>query len=149
MKFCRIYSETAYFTHDYSHMCTYAHPIYIYIYACEVQRHLGWYDDIILHFLALLWSTWARWVVPVPAYWFLYLEIELFCKRIVLLLILTFEWNCSGFKWGIMYHTVAYTVVLLLSKDLETNKTTAVAVQWHGKHTSTTVELLLETLFSM
>jgi hypothetical protein len=33
----------------------------------------------------------------------------------------------------------------LLGKDLETNnETTAVAMQWHGKHASTTIELLLE-----
>jgi hypothetical protein len=37
----------------------------------------------------------------------------------------------------------------LLGKDLETdNKPTAVAMQWHGKHTPTTAELLLEMVFS-
>jgi hypothetical protein len=37
----------------------------------------------------------------------------------------------------------------LLGKDLETNnETTAVAMQWHGKHASATIELLLETVFS-
>jgi hypothetical protein len=39
---------------------------------------------------------------------------------------------------------------LLLDKDLKTkNKTTALAMQWHGKYASTTIELLLETVFSM
>jgi hypothetical protein len=38
---------------------------------------------------------------------------------------------------------------LLLGKDLKTNdKTTAIAMQWHSKHTSTTTELLLEMAFS-
>jgi hypothetical protein len=37
----------------------------------------------------------------------------------------------------------------LLGKDLETSsKTTVVAMQQHGKHTSTTIALLLETVFS-
>jgi hypothetical protein len=35
----------------------------------------------------------------------------------------------------------------LLGIDLETNnETTAVAMQWHSKHASTTIELLLETV---
>jgi hypothetical protein len=37
----------------------------------------------------------------------------------------------------------------LLGKDLETNNETAVAMQRRGKHASTTIELLLETAFSM
>jgi hypothetical protein len=36
----------------------------------------------------------------------------------------------------------------LLGKDLETNETTAIAMQQHGKQASTTTELLLETMFS-
>jgi hypothetical protein len=37
----------------------------------------------------------------------------------------------------------------LLGKDLETNnETTAVAMHWCHKHASTTIELLLETVFS-
>jgi hypothetical protein len=42
-----------------------------------------------------------------------------------------------------------WRIDLLLGKDLETNnETTAVAMHQRGKHTSTTVELLLETVFS-
>jgi hypothetical protein len=42
-----------------------------------------------------------------------------------------------------------WCIDLLLGKNLETNsKTTAVAMQEHGKHASTTIELLLETVFS-
>jgi hypothetical protein len=37
---------------------------------------------------------------------------------------------------------------LLLGKDPETNNETTVAMQWRGKHASTTIELLLETVFS-
>jgi hypothetical protein len=38
----------------------------------------------------------------------------------------------------------------LLGKDLKrNNETTAIAMQWHSKHTSTTTELLLETVFSI
>jgi hypothetical protein len=36
----------------------------------------------------------------------------------------------------------------LLDKDLETNETTAVAMQRRGKHASTTTKLLLETVFT-
>jgi hypothetical protein len=36
----------------------------------------------------------------------------------------------------------------LLDKELETNETTALAMQRPGKRTSATVELLLETVFS-
>jgi hypothetical protein len=36
----------------------------------------------------------------------------------------------------------------LLGKDLETNETRAVAIERRGKHASTTIELLLETVFS-
>jgi hypothetical protein len=36
----------------------------------------------------------------------------------------------------------------LLGKDLETDETTAIALQRRGKHASTTIELLLETVFS-
>jgi hypothetical protein len=35
---------------------------------------------------------------------------------------------------------------MLLGKDLETNETRAVAMQQRGKHASTTIELLLETV---
>jgi hypothetical protein len=43
---------------------------------------------------------------------------------------------------------VLWRMDLLLSKDLETdNNTTAVAMQQRGKHTSITIELLLETMF--
>jgi hypothetical protein len=39
-------------------------------------------------------------------------------------------------------------IKLLKGKDLEiNNETTAVAMQRHGKHASTTIELLLETVF--
>jgi hypothetical protein len=42
-----------------------------------------------------------------------------------------------------------WSVDLLLSKHLETNsKTVAIAMQQHGKHTSKTIELLLQTVFS-
>jgi hypothetical protein len=34
----------------------------------------------------------------------------------------------------------------LLDKDLERNETIAVAMQWHGKHASKTIELLFETV---
>jgi hypothetical protein len=34
----------------------------------------------------------------------------------------------------------------LLGKDLETNETTAVAMQHRGKHATTIIELLFETL---
>jgi hypothetical protein len=37
----------------------------------------------------------------------------------------------------------------LLGKDLETNGTTTVPVQWRSKHAYTTIELLLETVFSI
>jgi hypothetical protein len=36
----------------------------------------------------------------------------------------------------------------LLRKNFKTNKITAIAMQRHGKHTSTTIALLLETVFS-
>jgi hypothetical protein len=40
-------------------------------------------------------------------------------------------------------------MVPFLGKDLErNNETTAVAMQRRGKHASTTIELLLETVFS-
>jgi hypothetical protein len=35
---------------------------------------------------------------------------------------------------------------LLLDEVLETKETTAVALQWRGKHTPTTTELLLEMM---
>jgi hypothetical protein len=42
---------------------------------------------------------------------------------------------------------VLWRIDPLLGKGLETNKeTTAVAMQRHGKHTSTTIKLLLETV---
>jgi hypothetical protein len=47
--------------------------------------------------------------------------------------------NCTIILW---------LIDSLLGKDLETNKTTAVAMQQCGKHASTTKELLLETVFS-
>jgi hypothetical protein len=34
----------------------------------------------------------------------------------------------------------------LLGKDLKINEKTAIVVQQHGKHASTTIELLLETV---
>jgi hypothetical protein len=38
----------------------------------------------------------------------------------------------------------------LICKDLErNNETKAVAMQWRGKHASTIIELMLETVFSM
>jgi hypothetical protein len=36
----------------------------------------------------------------------------------------------------------------LLDKDLETNETTAIIMQWRSKHASTTIELLLKMVFS-
>jgi hypothetical protein len=45
---------------------------------------------------------------------------------------------------------ILWHVDALLGKDLKTNnETTAVAMQQRGKHASTTIELLLETVFSM
>jgi hypothetical protein len=47
--------------------------------------------------------------------------------------------------WG----KITWHIDSLLGKDLKTNnKTIAVAMQQHGKHTSTTIELLLEIVFS-
>jgi hypothetical protein len=43
---------------------------------------------------------------------------------------------------------ILWCIEPLLGKDLETNETTAVAIKWCGKHASTTIELLLETVFS-
>jgi hypothetical protein len=43
---------------------------------------------------------------------------------------------------------VLWRVDPLLGKDLETDETTVVAMQRRGKHASTTIELLLETVFS-
>jgi hypothetical protein len=115
------------------------------IYICVLQRHLGW-CDISLHFLALLWNTSASWVVPIPSYWLLYLEIELFF--FALLLIIIFEWNCSGLSVALCI--ILWHIVPLLGKVLETHsETTAIAMQQHGKHASTTIELLLEMVFSM
>jgi hypothetical protein len=45
--------------------------------------------------------------------------------------------------------SILWCIEPLLGKDLETNnETTTVAMQWHDKHASTTIELLLETVFS-
>jgi hypothetical protein len=42
-----------------------------------------------------------------------------------------------------------FCIDLLLGKDLETNNgTTAIAMQWRGKHTSVTTDLLLKMGFS-
>jgi hypothetical protein len=49
-------------------------------------------------------------------------------------------------------HGVRYLLLridLYLGKNLETNVTKAVALQRIGKHASTTIELLLETVFSI
>jgi hypothetical protein len=43
---------------------------------------------------------------------------------------------------------ILWRIEPLLGKGLETNKTTAVAMQRRGKHTYTTIELPLETAFS-
>jgi hypothetical protein len=48
-----------------------------------------------------------------------------------------------------MHNEVLWRVDPLLGKDLETNnETTAFAMQWRGKQSSTTIELLLEMVFS-
>jgi hypothetical protein len=45
---------------------------------------------------------------------------------------------------------ILWHVDALLGKDLKTNsETTAIAMQHHGKHASTTRELRLEIVFSM
>jgi hypothetical protein len=48
------------------------------------------------------------------------------------------------------YISVWLCIYPLLGKILETsNETASVVMQWSGKHASTTIELLLETVFSM
>jgi membrane-anchored protein YejM (alkaline phosphatase superfamily) len=49
----------------------------------------------------------------------------------------------NSLKEGAMWH-----IEPSLGKDLETNETTTVAIQQCSKHASTTVELLLEMVFS-
>jgi hypothetical protein len=53
---------------------------------------------------------------------------------------------CYDFR--ILRWLMLWRIDPLLGKDLETNKKTAVALQRRGKHASTTIELLLETMFS-
>jgi hypothetical protein len=46
--------------------------------------------------------------------------------------------------------TILWRIDPMLGTDIETNnKTTAVAKQRRGKHASTTIDLLLETVFSI
>jgi hypothetical protein len=43
-----------------------------------------------------------------------------------------------------------WCIDLLLGKDIETNdETTAVAMQWRGKHATIAIELLLEVLYNL
>jgi hypothetical protein len=45
--------------------------------------------------------------------------------------------------------SILWCIDPLLSKNLETNnERTAIAIKWRGKHACTTIELLLEMLFS-
>jgi hypothetical protein len=43
---------------------------------------------------------------------------------------------------------ILWRIDIPISKGIETNETTAVAMQRRGKHASTTIELLLETVLS-
>jgi hypothetical protein len=64
---------------------------------------------------------------------------------------ISYESWCPGWDWKTGTTQYKYTVLWridpLLGKDLETNnETTTVAMQRGGKHASTTIELLLETV---
>jgi hypothetical protein len=60
-----------------------------------------------------------------------------------------FPWCALGLSVSGFPRFILWRKDQLLGRDLEThNETTAVAMQTGGKHASTTIELLLETVFS-